>query len=62
MARAVLKPEERRERDKAEAGAWTGMQQRGAELGKQAMVREAEARREAGLPPEQPGQKKGESQ
>lgn len=51
--RAELKPEERAARDREEVGAWSGLVARGEELNKAAMVKQAQDRREAGLPPEQ---------
>ena len=60
--KAVLKPEERAERSKAETAAFAGLQQRGAELRRETMATQARERKEAGLPPEQPGEKKGLAQ
>lgn len=60
--KATLKPEEKQARNRAETGAWAGMQERGAVLRREAMATQAAERKEAGLPAEEPKQEKGLSQ
>lgn len=59
MARAVLTPEERANREKMSADAWAPFRERGTELRREAQRTEAAQRKEDGLPPE--GPKQGEA-